>query len=492
MTDSNSLRVLVVEDDADTRLNLCDILELDDCRVATAATMAEALEYRNWQDLDAVILDRKLPDGTAEELLPRIKQLAPDAQVIVATGHADLGSAIAALRLGAADYILKPINPEALRASLLRLAERRRLAVGKSRAETELRHEKEFVERLLANAQAIVLVLDTRGRIVRFNPFMEKLSGYRLRDVVDRDYFDAFVPEKDRARARGLFAERLQNSGAGGAMGTIVTKAGLRREIRWSSQVLNDGADERTYLLMVGHDMTDFNDAQRKALQAERLAAIGQMMTGLTHESRNALQRSKSCLEMLALEVEDRPEALDLVHRIENAQHHLQRLYEEVRAYAAPINLRRERCSLGDVWREVWSQLSPSCEAKHLRLREDLQVKDLTCKIDTFAIGQVFRNIIENSLAVSPENGEIVIRCTSAECEGRPALQVEVRDSGPGLSPEQRERIFEPFYTTKTKGTGLGMAIARRIIQSHGGTIDVGNHSAPGAEIVITLPRDIE
>jgi len=75
--------------------------------------------------------------------------------------------------------------------------------------------------------------------------------------------------------------------------------------------------------------------------------------------------------------------------------------------------------------------------------------------------------------------------------DGRPALRIAVRDNGPGLSPEQRQRIFDPFFTTKTKGTGLGMAIAKRIIDAHGGRIAVGNVAGPGAEILLTLPRDV-
>ena len=85
--------------------------------------------------------------------------------------------------------------------------------------------------------------------------------------------------------------------------------------------------------------------------------------------------------------------------------------------------------------------------------------------------------------------GLSTVRCSVAEIDGQPALRVAVQDNGPGLNAEQRQRIFDPFFTTKTKGTGLGMAIAKRIIEAHGGRISVG--PAPeGAEIVITLPRE--
>jgi class 3 adenylate cyclase len=109
---------LVIDDDADTRQNLRDLLELDDHSVETAATVAETLARDDWNQFSIILLDRRLPDGSGEELLPKLRQLAPDAAVVVVTGYADLQGAIAALRLGAVDYILKPVDPEALRRAL--------------------------------------------------------------------------------------------------------------------------------------------------------------------------------------------------------------------------------------------------------------------------------------------------------------------------------------------------------------------------------------
>src|SRR5262249_53461018 len=105
-------------------------------------------------------------------------------------------------------------------------------------------------------------------------------------------------------------------------------------------------------------DVTERKREQERLLQAERLAAIGQMMTGLAHESGNALARSQSCLEMLTWEVEDRPEALDLIARIQKAQDHLKQLYDEVRSYAAPLKLERDPWALSMVWRQTWEHLA--------------------------------------------------------------------------------------------------------------------------------------
>jgi hypothetical protein len=100
----------------------------------------------------------------------------------------------------------------------------------------------------------------------------------------------------------------------------------------------------------------------------------------------------------------------------------------------------------------------------------------------------VFRNILENALAVCEDPVVIEVSYSYTVLNGDAVLQIGIHDNGPGLSPEQKERIFEPFFTTKTQGTGLGMAIVKRIVDAQGGLISARNRESGGAEIVINLP----
>jgi signal transduction histidine kinase len=382
MSDAIPLRLLLVEDDPDTRESLVDVLELDGHHVETAATVAEALASRDWGALDAIVMDWRLPDGSAADLLPHLRESAPQATVIIVTGHADIEGTITALRGGAWDYLLKPVDADALRASLQRVAERERLA------------------RRQGEAGA------------------------------------AWLPGSQEADARR--------------------------------------ADERL-------------------LESERLAAIRQMITGLSHESRNALQRGQAYLEVLALELADRPQSLELLAGIQQSQDRLHRLYEEVRSYAAPIDLHKEPSDVAALLRAAWVHLGP-CWAKDVRLKEGAaDGVDLFCPVDRDTLGQAFRHVLENAIAACPEPGEVTATYRSGSLDGRPegwpALEVLIRDNGPGLSSEQQARALEPFYTTKTKGTGLGLAVARRIVEAHGGWIRIGNAAGGGVQVHITLPR---
>lgn len=479
------LRILVVDDDADTCDNLRDILELDDHRVDAARSVAAALARDNWDDYAAILLDRKLPDGSAEEVLPRLRRLAPDAAVLIVTGYSDLQGAISALREGAADYIVKPINPDALRASLRRVADHRRLHQEKERSEAAFRT-------LVEAAPGMIVILRPNGTIAYFSPFAETLTGHGAPDLADKDFGAVLLPEPQRKAWREEIARVFAGTPCRNYQSAILGADGGQRWVVWNAQRLDD-YEGSPAVLSVGQDITSLKMAQEKALQSERLAAIGQMMAGLAHESGNALARSQACLEMLAWEVQDRPEALNLIARVQRAQDHLRQLYEEVRGYAAPLKLERSIVDVRSVWRQAWTNLALRREGREVTLEEVCDGVNTTCPLDTFRIEQVFRNILENALAACADPVRIVITAADAYLEGRhPALRICVGDNGPGLTPEQRARIFEPFYTTKTKGTGLGMAIAKRIAEAHGGRIAVAApREGTGAEIVLTLPREI-
>jgi signal transduction histidine kinase len=223
-------------------------------------------------------------------------------------------------------------------------------------------------------------------------------------------------------------------------------------------------------------------------LEAERLAAIGQVTATMAHESRNLLQSASACLERLSWRLQGQDEALDLIRRAQKAQRGLALLFEDVRLYAAPLRLELAACPLPELWREVFDEVRTACPDREAELVEDV-AGEAACRADRFRLAQVFRNVMDNSFAACCGAVKMTIACRDADLDGRPALRVSLRDDGPGLSEEQRARLFEPFYTTKQSGTGLGMTIAKRIVEAHGGRITAGDAS-PGAEILFWLPRD--
>jgi two-component system, LuxR family, sensor kinase FixL len=344
---------------------------------------------------------------------------------------------------------------------------------------------------LLESAPDAMVIMDEQGKIVLVNAQAERLFGYTRTELLGQ-HVERLVPgfirhNHDDSKPTFLSASRRKPIGAG------LELHGLRKdgsevavEISVSPLQTRDGVLVSSAI----RDITARKRIQEALRKSERLAAIGETITGLAHESRNALQRSQSCLEMLAREVEGKPKATDLIRRIQNAQDDLHQLFDAVRKYADPIVLNPRRCHLGLVVQECWDSLQYLWQRKKVTLRSEFGNVDLRCWIDPAAIGQVLRNVFENSLQACGNCAEIASYWCDAEIQNHPALTIVVRDNGPGLGPEQRAKIFDPFYSTKTRGTGLGMALAKRIVEAHDGRISVGNGEGPGTEILITLPRE--
>jgi PAS domain S-box-containing protein len=349
------------------------------------------------------------------------------------------------------------------------------------------RAESKF-HRLVEAAAGLVMILRADQTIAYASPQCSELTGHAADEVLDQPFAQLFLDDPSKFKLDAAISATVAGQPINSLELQIRHRDGRHRWFVWNTQRL-DELEGHPVVLMVGQDFTERREEQERLLRAERLAGIGQMVTGIAHESRNALQRIQSCTEMLELEIEDKPEGQRLVRRLQEAQDTLLHLFDEVRNFAAPIQLEKEPCHVDSAWREAWSLLESSRRGREAKLVENIDGADLSVTADRFRIVQVFRNLLENSLAACPDPVEIKITCRNAHLHSRPALEITIGDNGPGLSPDARQSVFEPFFTTKTKGTGLGMAIARRIIDAHGGRIAVGNHPSPGAEFRITLMR---
>jgi len=282
----------------------------------------------------------------------------------------------------------------------------------------------------------------------------------------------------------------------------IVDPSGAYRWIWDQGFAVRDEAGNVIRYAGIAEDITSTKNTQAQLLQSERLAAIGEAIAGLAHESRNALQRSQACLEMLERRVTDRPQAANLVARIQAALRDLHRLYDRVRDYASPLGMLRTRQDLPSIWNQACEDLAQEIQRRRAIVQSisngsnGAQANgDYLADVDADAIRQVFRNILENALSddldprTDREEITIDVGWENTTWRNAPAVRCLVRDNGPGFATGIQDRVFEPFFTTKTRGTGLGMAISRRIVEAHGGTIDARPAPEAGLEIEIVLPK---
>jgi len=343
---------------------------------------------------------------------------------------------------------------------------------------------------VLNTAVDTIITIDVQCRICSINPATERMFGYSTKELVGSN-INLLMPEPYHSQHDGYVAAYVQTHKP-----SII---GIGRHVTGRRK---DGSEFPVYLAVseftvrgqlyftgIIRDLTELERVQAQLLQSERLAAIGQMVTGLAHESRNALQRAQACLDMLSLDLNDQKEQLDLARRAATALQDLHRLYEEVRSYAAPIHLEFRECDLATIWRKEWENLSAARKGKSIELVDTADAKQTTCEVDVHRIEQVMRNVLENAIYACGTEGRITVCCQNAKCGTEPAAMITINDNGIGMTAEVAEKICEPFFTTKQKGTGLGMAIVHRIVTSHGGSIKASPLKQGGSQILLLIPR---
>ncbi len=474
VTEAIHLSVLVVDDDEAMRRSVRRVLTLDGYNVEVAGSGREMLARDDLDNHFAILLDRKLPDGDASQIVAEVRRRAPHAAILIVTGHADMNSTLAAIRQGVDDYLIKPVEPDTLRSRLASLAELYQVR-------KELRASESRMLFLVENLPAGAIFVDRDGLFI--NRTVERLTGYTADEISTvESWFRVLCADwagECLAKYRCIQAAGFKQS----CVLPIVRKDGVRRELKIAAHRY----DHHEVWLVT--DTTELQDAERRLVQSERLAAIGQMVTGLAHESRNALQRARGCLDLLELDLEEQPEQLHLISRIRRALGDLQRNYEEVKQYAAPIMLERHATDVAEVLQTSFEDL----RAEYAESQLDLDLTregDCTATVDAHRMGQLFRNVLENSIAACNGNASLQAIVSVNSSEDPAHVRCVISDHGAGMEPETLTRVFEPFYTTKQSGTGLGMAICKRIVDAHGGSIQATSVPNEGTTITIELPLE--
>ncbi len=378
-------------------------------------------------------------------------------------------------------------------------------------ARTEaLRQERDFAESLIDTAQAIVLVLDTEGRIVRFNPFMEALSGYRLEEVRGKDWFSTFLSAQDHTRIRELFERAVGDIQARGNENPIVTKDGQERTIRWNDKTLKDGDGNVVGLLTIGQDITErvraeealkaysarlevmvdartreLQEAQEQLVRREKLAVLGQLAGGVAHELRNPLGAIKNAayfLNMVLAERQPDSHVQETLEILEKEVGTSERIISDLLDFARAKQPTRRKADLNQV---VQAALSRTEIPESVETVAQLDKELPPILADPHQLDQVFGNLIRNGVQAMPDGGRLVVQAGMEDPEW---LTVSITDTGVGISEENREKIFEPLFTTKAKGIGLGLALAKTLVEGHGGTIEVQSAVGKGSTFTVRLP----
>lgn len=269
----------------------------------------------------------------------------------------------------------------------------------------------------------------------------------------------------------------------------IETLTGVANRIAAGEPGVAAPVARRDEIGILARAMVRMADELRKAGKTSEQAALGRMASMIAHDLRNALSSVKMNLQILdnfhrqagQVQADHCEIALDQIRYMEV-------ILQDMLAFARPGSVELDWTDMGEVLRTAAISLLPEQQRRSvsLELRGDRKLP--TVLGDRNKLLQVFQNLFENALHASPEGAVVEVDAEPVLHESRPAVEVRIRDRGPGIAPEAEAKAFEPFFTTKAKGTGLGLAIVQRIVRQHGGEVALATADGGGALARVLLP----
>jgi signal transduction histidine kinase len=216
--------------------------------------------------------------------------------------------------------------------------------------------------------------------------------------------------------------------------------------------------------------------------QSSRLARLGSLLSGVAHQIRTPLNVMTLQLELLRQDVENGREAESRIARVSKEIGRLAKAIDALMRFMRPEQLKREDLAVNDLLREVGSQVS----RPNVRVEYALDETLTPIKADHDLLSEAIRNMVNNGVEAMPEGG--VMTLSSGRCNGGDMVQIGIKDSGVGIKPEDVERIFNLYFTTKEGGSGLGLTLALRAVDLHGGSVNVESRTGAGTTFLIQLP----
>ncbi|MGN6725930.1 MAG: sensor histidine kinase [Tepidisphaeraceae bacterium] len=228
--------------------------------------------------------------------------------------------------------------------------------------------------------------------------------------------------------------------------------------------------------------------ARERARQAERLAELGTLTGGLAHEIRNPLSTIQLNLQLLqedlASDRQTSPRVLNRMSTVTREALRLRTILDDFLRYAGRIELQAEAVDLNELLTEVVDFINPQAQQSRVQLRQTPSAHPVMATVDARLIKQAILNLMLNAMQVMPGGGELMVSATESDGEAR----LTVTDTGPGISADDQARVFDAYFSKRKGGTGLGLAMTRRIAQEHGGRMELKSEVGKGSSFSIVIP----
>jgi PAS domain S-box-containing protein len=476
---SKPIRVLIIDDDEDDFLITSDYIksmEGGNFVIQWCYRYAEALEKISKREHDIYFVDYRLGAKTGLDLLKDAMALHCEEPIILLTGKGNLIVDQEAMAIGAFDYLVKSeLNTEKIERSI-------RYALERAASVKALRANEQKYRTIFERSKDAVFITDNQLKFKDINLAMSELLGYTHEELLNLSLFDLIEGELLKNEIREAIRSGTEIDDV-----EIVIVDQLKEKkiciLSLSSQYENNNGD----LQGIIHDITNLKRAEKITLQAEKLAAAGRLVRTLAHEVRNPLSNIQMSVEQIeSSEIsQDNKVFLEIIQR--NSKR-INDLITELLDSSRPTEMRYQPVPLQKIMDETIKIAYDRMTLKQIQVSVQYPAEPWVIQADEDKLKIAFLNIIINATeAITPPDGKIIVEFFQLGNFYR----IQIRDNGCGISPENVAKLFEPYFTSKRNGMGLGLASALNIIQAHKGVVDVKSQVDVGTIFYITFPRII-
>ena len=393
---------------------------------------------------------------------------------------------------------------------LLGLAAQLAVALKNAHYHREVTGMKNYLENILENMRNGLLTVNAAGQIVTFNGAAEAITGLTSAEVMGRRAEDVLSPDL----AFFLKQTLLQDRGLGEVELTIPAKDGSWRSLNCSTALVDLPNNERGAILVMS-DITWQKELEKEKNRAERLASLGELAAGMAHEIKNPLVSIKTFAELLPERFEEQDFRYNFSRVVGHEIERINNLVTKLLGFARDSDQYLEDVDMANLLEEILLLLSPQLETYRIQLEKYLDPALPPVWADRNQLKQALYNICQNAVEAMTGGGKLSVealwlaagdsgqqggrrkkqgasRQTGTAGEGvspeRGRLQLFIQDTGEGISHQEQEKIFNPFFTTKSYGVGIGLSISHRVISDYGGEIKLHSVEGKGTLFEIYFP----
>lgn len=353
-------------------------------------------------------------------------------------------------------------------------------------------------EDLLASVGDGLIAIDKNFKLIAFNPAAQEMFGFSWPQVERNTFHEAFGSNPMLVNLMGkTVAEGVSYVDH---QGRIQNREGHYKEVSIKVSPLYDRQGEQVGAVAVLRDITKIRELEEVLKRADRLSSLGALSVGIAHEVKNPLSGIKGAAELLQEEIGPTGPYNEHFRVIFKEVERLRTFVEHLLDLSRPPRLNLRACNIHQALDHAFylAQEAVKNEAVLTEKIFDISLPEILA--DQEQLEQVFLNLVKNALEAMKGGGKLTLTTRAAQefTDSFPKLPkgpehylvVEIADTGPGLTPEQQENLFTPFYTTKPKGTGLGLTISLKLVEDHRGNIAVESREGEGTRFKIYLPYE--